>query len=184
MEAIVTFLADGRHLVFLDEAGCRLGMDRRYARAAPGERANCTKPFHRGPNINLIGAIGVTSLRCMMTVDGTVNGDVLEAFAQDVLGPKLRKNDVVIWDNLPAHKLQRVTDIIKDRGADVLFLPPYSPDLNPIEMLWSKLKSLIRKHAPRTDRAFQRALRKAMKAISARDLRNWFKHCNVLGQPI
>ena len=158
-------------------------MDRRYARAAPGKRANCTKPFHRGANINLLGAIGINSLRCMMTVEGTVNGDVLEAFAQDVLAPKLRKDDVVVWDNLPAHKLQRVTNLIEARGAAVVFLPPYSPDLNPIEMLWSKLKAIIRKYAPRTPRAFERAVRKAMEAISTQDLRNWFKHSGVSGQP-
>jgi len=112
-------------------------MSRKYARAAPGRRANCAKPFYRGTNINLIGAVGITSLRCMMTVDGTVNGDVLESFAEKLLLPKLRKNDVVIWDNLPAHRLYRVTKIIESCGAEVVFQPPYSPDMNPIELLWS-----------------------------------------------
>ena len=95
----------------------------------------------------------------------------------ELLAPKIRVDDVVIWDNLPGHKLQRVINLVEARGATVLFLPPYSPDLNPIEMLWSKLKSIIRKYAPKTTRAFHRAVRKAIEAITKQDLRNWFQHC-------
>lgn len=176
-------LEQGRRLVFIDESGCRLGMDRLYARAVPGQRAHCTKPFHRRPNVNIIGAVGITSVRCVMTTDGSVNGDVLEAFARDVLVPKLRRDDVVIWDNFAAHKLHRVVGLIETRGAKVLPMPPYSPDLNPIEMMWSKLKAAIRRMAPRTMRQFHGALKKALLAVTRTDLRNGFRHCLSAVQP-
>ncbi len=171
-----------RRWVFVDESGCQLGMDRRYARASGGGRAHCTKPYHRGERFNLIGALGISRLRCMMSVNGSVNADVLAMFTARVLGPKLRKDDVVIWDNLSAHKVKRVTDAIEARGAKVIFLPPYSPDLNPIELFWSKLKTIIRRFAPRTPRAFQRALKVAINGITETDIRGWFKHCRLVVQ--
>jgi len=168
--------------VFVDEAGCQLGMDRRYARSTAGERAHCTKPFFRGEQINLIGAIGFRNVRCMFSVEGTVNGDVFEVFARQILGPKLRKGDVVIWDNLPAHKMVRVRQVVESFGARVQLLPPYSPDLNPIELLWSKLKEVIRSFAPKTKRAFNRALDAALESINVQDLIGWFRHCGYSAQ--
>ena len=166
-----------RRLVFVDEAGCQLGMDRRYARAPCGARAHCIRPFYRGEQINLIGAIGLTEVRATMELEGTVNGQAFEVFARSFLGPNLGPGDVVIWDNLPAHKMQSVRAAIEERGAKVLFLPPYSPDLNPIELMWSKLKEIIRSFAPKTARAFHRALEKALEQISQSDLLGWFRHC-------
>lgn len=170
-------VGSGARLVFVDESGCQLGMDRRYARAPGGERAHCAKPFHRGEVINLIGALGATTVRAMMTVEGTVNADVIEAFAKDVLAPRLRRDDVVVWDNLGTHKVNRVIAHIEARGARVVFLPPYSPDLNPIELMWSKLKEVIRSHAPRTKKAFLRALKAALNEITPSNARAWFRHC-------
>jgi len=182
-EQVTQALNEGWRLVFVDESGCRLGMDRLYGRAEPGQRVHCAQPYHRGPNINIVGAIGVTSVRAAVTVDGSVNGDVMETFARDLLGPKLRADDVVIWDNLSAHKQQRVVDAIEARGAKVLPMPPYSPDLNPIELMWAKMKSVIRRFAPRTVSQFHRALRKALLAVTRADLRNWFRHCLPVAKP-
>ena len=152
-------------------------MDRLYARCSVGERAHCTKPYHRGDTINLIGALGITKLRCMMTVDGTVNGDVFEAFTRHILCPNIRRGDIIIWDNLPCHHMKVVSELVASRGATIRPLPPYSPDLNPIELLWSKLKAIIRKLAPKTTRAFNRALDIAMAQIRESDIRAWFHHC-------
>lgn len=169
-------------MVFIDEAGCQLGMDRLYARAPLGKRAHCIKPYFRGEQINLIGAIGIKNVRCMFNVEGTVNGDVFTTFASQILGPTLYNGDTVIWDNLPAHKMQHVRRIIEGYGAHVIFLPPYSPDLNPIELLWSKLKQLIRGFAPKTKRAFNKAFDFALEKITSEDLQSWFKHCGYLAQ--
>ncbi len=156
-------------------------MDRRHARAPTGDRAHCARPFHRGEQINLIGAVSYDGMVCTMSVDGTVNGEVFLAFVDHFLGPKLRAGDVVIMDHLPAHKMVTVERAIERHGAQVLFLPPYSPDFNPIELLWSKLKEIIRSFAPKTVRAFYRALKNALEAITPGDIHNWFAHC-CLGQ--
>lgn len=173
---IVGAIVAGR-FVFIDEAGCQLGMDRRYSRSPRGVRAHCKRPFYRGEQINLIGAVAANGLRCLWEVTGTVNGAMFTAFVENGLAPKLRRNDVVIMDNLPGHKVAGVRRAIENRGAQAVFLPPYSPELNPIELLWSKLKEAIRSHAPKTTRAFSRALRVAMNSITQRDIHNWFQHC-------
>jgi len=174
-------LRKGR-LVFVDEAGCQLGMDRRYARAPIGERAHCVRPFFHGDQVNLIGAIGLQTVRCMMTLEGNIDGLAFEVFARDFLAPQLRSGDVVIWDRLPAHKMESVKRIVESSGARVLLLPPYSPDFNPIELMWSKLKEIIRGFAPKTIRAFYKALTVALSRITSSDLRGWFCHCGYLAQ--
>lgn len=157
-------------------------MNRTHARAADGERAHCTQPFRRGSRINLLGAMGTTGIRALMTVEGTVDADVMEEFCRDVLAPRLRRDDVVVWDNLGSHGMERVTRYIEARGASILRLPPYSPDLNPIELLWSKLKALIRTHAPKTLRDFYRALKYAVRDITRQNSKAWVRHCLVLAQ--
>ena len=152
-------------------------MDRRHARAPVGERAHCARPYHRGDQINLVGAVSYDGIVCTMSVDDTVNGEVFLAFVNEFLGPRLLPGDVVVMDNHPAHKMAAVEMAIERCGAQVLFLPPYSPDLNPIELLWSKLKETIRSFAPKTVRAFNRALEKAIEAITSGDIHNWFAHC-------
>jgi len=169
-------------LVFVDEAGCQLGMDRRYARAPVGERAHCARPFFHGDQVNLIGAIGLKTVRCMMTLEGNIDGLAFEVFAQDFLAPQLQGGDVVIWDRLPAHRMESIRKIIEATGARVLLLPPYSPDLNPIELMWSKLKEIIRGFAPKTIRAFYKALSVALSRITSSDLTGWFGHCGYLPQ--
>jgi transposase len=169
-------------LVFVDEAGCQLGMDRRYARAPVGERAHGVRPFFHGDQVNLIGAIGLKTVRCMMTLEGNIDGLAFEVFAQDFLAPQLQSGDVVIWDRLPAHRMESIRKIIEATGARVLLLPPYSPDLNPIELMWSKLKEIIRGFAPKTIRAFYKALSVALSQITSSDLTGWFGHCGYQHQ--
>lgn len=171
-----------RQLVFIDEAGCQLGMSRRYARAPVGERAHGVQAYFHGEQVNLIGAIGLQDVRCMMTLEGNVDGEAFEVFARQFLAPKLHNADVVIWDRLPAHKMESVKAIVEATGARVLLLPPYSPDLNPIELMWSKLKEIIRGFAPKTLRAFYKALTVALSQITSSDLYGWFSHCGCLAQ--
>jgi transposase len=163
--------------VFVDEAGCQLGMDRRFARSASGQRAHCKRPFYRGDNINLIGAVATDGLRCPWEVVGTINGEMFAAFVERGLTPHLRRDDVVVMDNLPAHKVIAVREAIEARGAHLLLLPPYSPDLNPIELLWSKLKETIRSYAPKSIRVFRQALKTAMDTITRTNISNWYRHC-------
>jgi transposase len=137
-------------LVFVDEAGCQLGMDRRYARSQAGERAHCKRFYHHGDTNNLIGAVAEDGLRCLWEVTGTVNGEMFTAFIKNGLASKLRPNDVVVLDNLPGHKVYEVREAIEKSKAHLVFLPPYSPERNPIELLWSKFKEIIRGIAPRT----------------------------------
>ena len=157
-------------------------MDRAYARAIGGQRAHSTTLLHYGPRINLIGAIGITGIRGLMAVEGSVDADVMEQFARDVLGPNVRIDDVVIWDNFKPHQMEAVVGHIEARGSEVLPLPSYSPDLNPIEMLWSKMKATIRRFAPDSIANFYQALKKSVLEISEQDTRAWFRHCLSVAQ--
>ncbi len=112
----------------------------------------------------------------MLTQD-SVNGQSFEAFIREYLLPVLNPGDVVVWDNLPVHKMETIKALVKSCGARIVLLPPYSPELNPIELLWSKLKQLVRGFAPKTKRAFNRALKHCLEKITVKDIRGWFKHC-------
>ena len=139
---------DPRRLVFLDEAGSHIAMTREYGRAPRGERVQGSVPRNRGEVTTMIGALDVRGTRAMMTVEGGTDADVFEAFVEQVLVPKLRLGDVVVLDNVGAHKPDRIRRLVEAAGARLLFLPPYSPDLNPIELGWSKLKAVLRTSAP------------------------------------
>jgi transposase len=111
-----------------------------------------------------------------MEVEGAIDGDAFFVFLRQCLGPCLRPGDVVLMDNLSTHKSARMSEAIRAHGAEVVFLPRYSPDCNPIEGAWSKLKAYLRKVAPRTPKALDRALTRGLARIKARDARGWFKH--------
>jgi len=125
----------------------------------------------------MIGAISLDGMGPMMTVEGGTTGDVFYAYVEQLLAPTLQPGDLVIWDNLGAHKDARIKPLIEARGAKVVFQPAYSPDLNPIELAWSKLKDSIRSAAPRTREALDRAIAWAMSFITRDDAAGWFKHC-------
>lgn len=116
-------------------------------------------------------------MRCSTVVDGAVNGDVFEAFVQQVLIPQLKPGDVVILDNLSSHKRYHTRKLIESAGAEMLFLPPYSPDLNPIEMVFAKIKQLLRSLACRTREALWEAMQSVLDQISSYDAAHCFRHC-------
>jgi len=125
----------------------------------------------------MIGALDVTGVRAMMTIEGATDGEVFEAFLERVLLRKLRHGDIVVLDNVGAHRTPNVRRLIEEAGATVLYLPPYSPDLNPIELAWSKLKAILKEFGARTHDALDAAIRRAMDLIGRSDAAGWFKHC-------
>lgn len=168
---------DYRRFHFVDETSTNLTYCRRYGRAPGGERVNQAVPLHSGPNVTLIAALTPAGLGAAMTVSGAVNGDVFAAYLDQVLGPTLRPGDVVVLDNLAAHKVDGLAALVEARGARLLYLPPYSPDFNPIELAFSKLKTKLRQLQARTREALETAIQAASNWIKKRDARNWFAHC-------
>ena len=152
-------------------------MTRRYARAPRGFRAVGSVPLNYGQNLTVLAALDCRGIRASMLVPGAVDGTVFLRFLTQVLGPQLRPGDIVVLDNLAAHKVAGVVAAIEARGATVCYLPPYSPDYNPIEPAWSKIKEILRAAGARTKRKLYRALKGALAAVSASDARGWFAHC-------
>lgn len=169
-------------MVFIDEAGSHVGMAREYARAPVGVRADDAVPRNRGNATTMIGALAHDGLRTLMTIEGATTGPVFEAFVEHMLVPVLSPGEVVVVDNLGAHKLKSVRERVERAGCHLLFLPSYSPDLNPIENCWSKLKGVLRTLRPNTKAALQEAIATAMDAITAADAAAWFTHCGWTGQ--
>ncbi len=169
--------APGRRLIFLDEAGATLSMTRVYGRALKGEPVHDTVPRNRGRVTTMIGAMSLDGIVAMATIEAATDGVVFKAFVDQVLAPVLKPGDIVVWDNLGAHKLESVRQQLRELGVRVVFLPPYSPDLNPIEMFWAWLKSIIRRQRPRTTSALDRCIAGAMEALPREFCRNWFREC-------
>ena len=152
-------------------------MTRRYARAPRNERAKCPKPANWGENLTMIGALGIEGILAFMTIPGSSDGAVFLAFVHEVLVPRLQPGHIVIMDNLSAHKVAGVREAVEDAGATVAYLPPYSPDFNPIELCWAKMKSLLRSTGARTMSALEDAVDNALDSITPTNACNWFRHC-------
>lgn len=170
-----------RRLKFLDEAGSNIAMTRLYGRAARGARVFDSVPQNYGANITMLACLSVAGLSAPMTVEGAVNGVVFLVYVEQVLAPTLQAGDVVVMDNLGAHKVKGVREAIEGRGARVIYLPPYSPDLNPIEKCWSKIKTYLRAAKARTREALEQALKEALLLVTEKDARGWFESC---GYPV
>ena len=152
-------------------------MTRLRGRAPRGHRLIDKVPHGHWKTTTLIAALGVSGMRCSTVVDGAVNGDVFEAFVEQVLVPELRRGDVVVMDNLSSHKRQRVRELIENTGARLAFLPPYSPDLNPIELIFAKVKQLLRSLACRSRDALWEAMQSVLDKVTPSDATNCYKHC-------
>jgi transposase len=163
--------------VFLDEFGCNTAMTRHFARALQGPRAFGSCPVNYGPNVSVAGAIRLDGVVAALIVDGAFDGEAFVAFTQSVLAPCLRADDVVVMDNLASHKVSGVVEAIEAVGARVMYLPPYSPDFNPIEMCWSKVKEYLRAQAARTSKALDDAIARGLDLVTLSDLSGWFGHC-------
>ncbi len=168
---------DPANLVFLDETGVLLGLTRTHARSPRGRRVYDLKPFYRGARVTVIGAISLTDVVALMTLDGSMDGDAFQVFIEKCLVPQLWSGAVVVMDNLPAHKMAAIAPLIKAVGADVLNLSPYSPDFNPIELYWSQLKSFLRQFSPTTTKMVDVLIATALDLVNPKHLRNWFTNC-------
>jgi transposase len=158
-------------------------MTRLRGRAPRGERLIDKVPHGHWKTTTLIAALGIGGVRCSTVVDGAVNRDVFDSFVEQVLAPELRPGDVVILDNLSSHKSEKARKIIESRGARMEFLPPYSPDLNPIEMIFSKVKQLLRSRACRSREALWTAVQSVLDRITPSDAANCFRHCGYTLRP-
>jgi transposase len=168
---------DPAHLVFVDETWAKTNMTRLRGRAPVGERLVENVPHGHWKTTTLLAALDRRGVRCSATVDGAVNRDVFEAFVEQVLCPTLAPGDVVVLDNLSSHKGVRVLELVGARGASVLFLPPYSPDLNPIELAFAKLKQLLRSAGHRTVPALWSDVQRMLDRITPSDAANFVRHC-------
>jgi transposase len=164
-------------LIFVDEMGTNTSLSPVYAWAPKGQRTYWSVPRNRGANTTVLSSIGVEGMGPSLTVEGATTSVVFEAYVEQVLAPELRKGQVVVMDNLSAHKGQRVRELIEQRGCQLVYLPSYSPDLNPIEEAFSKIKRLVRKAEARTKEALVEAIGLALSAVSSRDARAFFEHC-------
>jgi transposase len=164
-------------LKFIDESGVNVAMTRPCGRAPRGVRVPDAVPKNHGRNVTVLGALSCRGLEAVMTVDGPTDAAVFRAYVEQVLAPTLVTGDIVVMDNLSAHKVGGIHEVIEATGATVLYLPPYSPDFSPIEPCWSKLKTSLRTVKARTREALDMALTGALNTITASDARGWFKHC-------
>ncbi len=176
-----SFTIDPRNLVFIDETGIHLGMTRLYGRAPMGERLyDSEAPDDRGKNISLIGGMSIDGLIATLSIVGSINTNVFLFYIQEILIPQLWVGAIIVMDNLPVHHAVVVREAIEAVGAKVVFLPPYSPDLSPIELCWSKLKQLLRSAKARTCEALDQALTLIInECISADNALSWFAHCGL-----
>ncbi len=161
----------------MDECGSNVGLAPLRARAPRGERAEGSAPRNRGKNTTLLASMGLEGMGPCAAVEGATTARVFEAYVAQVLAPVLRPGQVVVVDNLSAHKGERVRELVEARGCSLLFLPAYSPDFSPIEEAFSKLKARLRREKARTKEALLEALGRALDAIDERDARGWFANC-------
>jgi len=168
---------DVRRFKFIDEAGSNLAMTRSRGRAAPGVRVFDSVPQNYGDNVSMLAALSIEGVSAPMTIQGAVDGLVFLEYLKQVLCPSLQAGDVVVMDNLPAHKVKLVRQLIESKGARLIYLPPYSPDLNPIEKCWSKIKTYLRSAKARTYEALAEALKQALLTVTAEDAKGWFASC-------
>lgn len=165
---------DPARLVFIDETGTSTKMARLYGRSRRGMRCIAAIPHGHWKTITFVGGLRRAGMTAPMVLDGPMDGPAFLAYVEQVLGPTLRPGDIVVMDNLPAHKPAAVRDAIEATGAELRYLPPYSPDLNPIEMAFSKLKALLKKAAARTIPDLWRAIAEALPAFAEHECTNYF----------
>jgi transposase len=167
---------DPRKLLFVDEMGTNTSLSPRYAYSPKGKRAYAQVPRNRGANTTLLASMSLEGMGPCLAVEGATTTTVFETYVEKILAPSLRGGQIVVLDNLGAHKSERVRELIEGRGCQLLFLPPYSPDFNPIEEAFSKIKGALRKVGARTRETLIEALGVAISALTARDARGFFEH--------
>jgi transposase len=168
---------DFSRVIFLDESGALTNLVRTHGRSPCGGRCLGVAPQGHWKVMTAVAAIRLDGLTAPFTIDCPMDGEIFQVYAERVLVPMLRDGDVVVMDNLSAHKRPQIKQVIQAKGASVQYLPPYSPDFNPIEMIWSKVKRLLRSIAARTIDALHHAFGLALDAVTTGDILGCFRHC-------
>lgn len=180
----VSGAVEASRFVFVDEMGSNTSLCPLYGWSKVGERLRVETPRNWGKNVTLLSSMSMEGMGPSVAVEGATTGAVFEAYVEQALLPSLSPGQVVVMDNLSAHKGGGVRDLIEGRGCELLYLPPYSPDMNPIEEAFSKVKGILRKAGARTREGLVEALGRALAAVSASDARGFFGHCGyrAIGQ--
>jgi transposase len=168
---------EASHLVFLDESGAKTNMTRLRGRAPRGQRVYESVPHGHWHTTTMLSSVRLDGSTACMVVDGATDTEVFLAYVENVLVPTLRPGDIVVMDNLAPHKSPAVATAIRAAGANIWYLPPYSPDFNPIEQMWSKVKEALRAFAARTQEDLVEAIAKALRSVTASDAKGWFTSC-------
>jgi len=168
---------DPKNLIFIDESGIATNMTRLYGRIIGGERLVDAVPGAQWKTTSIVSSIRCDGKTAAMTLEGPFDGAAFNTYIIEILCPTLRKGDIVVMDNLPAHKSVIARKAIEDAGAELWFLPPYSPDYNPIEKMWSKIKANIRKRKATTNKKLNKAISDAFKTIRESDSIGWYQSC-------
>jgi transposase len=174
---------DIQKLVFLDEFSVHTGMNRSYARSRVGERAAMTEAFEIDTRWSVISALSLTGVGATLTIEGAIDGEVFQQYVQHFLCQHLRPGNIVVMDNVKFHHNRETIRMIESTGARVVHLPPYSPDFNPIEECLSKIKAVLKKERPATQRKLGNSLRRAINKVSPTDILGWFEHCGYSYSP-
>lgn len=173
---MVVAAVDPESLVFVDEMGVHTSLAPIYGYAKRGDRLNLEVPRNRGKNTTLLSSMTVGGMGSSLAVEGATTASVFETYVEKVLVPELHPGQIVVMDNLGAHRPKRIRELIEERGCELLYLPAYSPDYNPIEEAFSKIKGFLRNVGARTKDALVEALGMALSAVSAEDAQGYFEH--------
>lgn len=173
---MVTAQVEPESLVFVDEMGVHTSLAPIYGYASKGERLNLSVPRNRGKNTTLLSSMTIEGMGPSLAVEGATTAKVFETYVERVLAPSLESGQLVVMDNLGAHRPTRIRELIEQRGCELLYLPAYSPDYNPIEEAFSKVKNLLRKASARTKEALIEAMSAALSAVTAEDALGFFEH--------
>jgi len=163
--------------VFVDEMGSNINLYRKYGRSMKGQRVFDRIPYKRVKNQTLVGAMGLDGFKADFAFEGAMNAQIFRIYVAEVLCPSLKPDQIVIMDNLSSHKDSRIKILIEAVGCELKYLPPYSPDLSPIEHSFSKIKSYLRRIGARSKETLFEGMRDVLRTISLQDCRGWFTHC-------
>jgi transposase len=173
---MVAAVVEPERLIFVDECGTHTSLGPIYGYAPRGERLHLSVPRNRGKNTTLLCSMTIEGMGPSLAVEGSTTAQVFETYLEKVLAPSLQEGQVMVMDNLSAHKPKRIKELIEQRGCELVYLPSYSPDYNPIEEAFAKIKNLLRKAAARSKEALIEAIAAALSAITVEDIRGYFQH--------
>jgi transposase len=179
---MVAAVVEPERLIFVDECGAHTSLSPIYGYAPRGQRLRLSVPRKRGKNMSLLSSMTLSGIGPSLAVEGATTAVVFEAYVEQVLAPSLRKGQIVVMDNLGAHRPNRIRELIEERGCELVYLPSYSPDYNPIEEAFAKIKNILRMAAARSKEALVEAIGAALSAVTAADVRSFFEHAGYRPQ--